>query len=610
MAAISDISTSITRGGFGQDPMCQTFFVVGSPVTLSSVGLFFYVKDSILPFFTEIRTVINGVPSQTVLPFSRVTVFPSSITTSDDATEETIIYFDGLVYLQPGEYCIVLNSNSSNYRVWIAQIGEVDIKTSQPIVNQPYIGKLFKSQNASIWVPSENQDLKFNLYKAKFSTTNTGTVDLKIESKFYENSFMESNPLISYPNSKTLKILHPNHGLTTGSYAKISGFDSIIFKSNGFSNIFGVNVATVENVVFPVSNIKQNSYTITLPQTSNVTSITRAGSTTLAAQKDLRFDAIFPQIVSLDFGGGTIDVEGKFTSVGYTLGDFVSINKNKVTELSSAKVVPSTVNIVQNMSGVNPFTLRLRLNSDNDQVSPLIDMSLQSVLLIHNQVNSPTYSSENIDNDIVTVCAANVQVSFTNLSSNIGTVNIRGTPHKANATLIPKGTFITISGSGSNNKVLRVLDVLDSGANIKVAGAVVNEAEGSSVTITNGSGFIAEEKATGGSSLSKYITKQIDFKNPSTGFNLRLDVLKPEYTNVRIFYKVKEVGDTSPFDIEDFVEINSLDITTSRAGEYYEVEKQIDNLLPYNAIILKIVLESTDTAYVPKCKNLRLIALA
>ena len=337
MAAISDISTSVSRSGFGQDPMCQTFFVVGSPVTLSSVGLYFYAKDSILPFFTEIRKVVNGVPSQTVIPFSRVTVFPSAITTSDDSTQETVIYFDGLVYLQPGEYCIVLNSNSSNYRVWIAQIGEIDINTSQPIVSQPYVGKLFKSQNASTWVPSENQDLKFNLYKAKFTTTNSGTVDLKIESKHYENSFMESNPLISYPNSKTLKVLHPNHGLTTGSYAKISGFKSVIFQANGFSNIFGVNVATIENVEFPVSNIKQNSYTITLPQTSNVTSITRDGGTTLAAQKDLRFDAVFPQIVSLDFGGGTIDVEGRFTSVGYSLDGFVSINKNKVMNKEQAK---------------------------------------------------------------------------------------------------------------------------------------------------------------------------------------------------------------------------------------------------------------------------------
>ena len=89
-----------------------------------------------------------------------------------------------------------------------------------------------------------------------------------------------------------------------------------------------------------------------------------------------------------------------------------------------------------------------------------------------------------------------------------------------------------------------------------------------------------------------------------------MDVSKPDYTNIRIFYKVKEVGDTAPFDVEDFVEINNMDITTSRAGEYYEVEKQIDNLLPFNAIILKIVLESTDSAYVPKCKNLRLTALA
>ena len=40
--------------------------------------------------------------------------------------------------------------------------------------SQPYIGKLYKSQNASTWIPSPNQDLKFKLYRAKFTNTNTG----------------------------------------------------------------------------------------------------------------------------------------------------------------------------------------------------------------------------------------------------------------------------------------------------------------------------------------------------------------------------------------------------------------------------------------------------
>ena len=43
------------------------------------------------------------------------------------------------------------------------------------ISNQPYLGSLFKSQNASTWEPSQWEDLKFTLYRADF--IETGSVE-------------------------------------------------------------------------------------------------------------------------------------------------------------------------------------------------------------------------------------------------------------------------------------------------------------------------------------------------------------------------------------------------------------------------------------------------
>ena len=44
------------------------------------------------------------------------------------------------------------------------------------IVTKQYLGgSLFKSQNGTIWTPSQFEDLKFKLYKAQF-TQNLGTV--------------------------------------------------------------------------------------------------------------------------------------------------------------------------------------------------------------------------------------------------------------------------------------------------------------------------------------------------------------------------------------------------------------------------------------------------
>mgnify|MGYP007000116402 CR=1 len=44
------------------------------------------------------------------------------------------------------------------------------------ISQQPTLGSLFKSQNASTWEPSQWEDLKYTLYRADFATT--GSIEL------------------------------------------------------------------------------------------------------------------------------------------------------------------------------------------------------------------------------------------------------------------------------------------------------------------------------------------------------------------------------------------------------------------------------------------------
>ena len=44
-------------------------------------------------------------------------------------------------------------SASSDYREFISRIGENDLVTDEFVSNQPTLGSLFKSQNASTWEP-------------------------------------------------------------------------------------------------------------------------------------------------------------------------------------------------------------------------------------------------------------------------------------------------------------------------------------------------------------------------------------------------------------------------------------------------------------------------
>jgi len=160
------------------DPLAQSFLVEDETgVFLTSCDVFFRTKDDgDVPCVFQIRTMKNGYPTQHILPFSEIVLNPDDITTSGDGSVATNISFKAPVYCEQGqEYAIALASNSTKYSVYISRIGENDLLSQTYISNQPYLGSLFKSQNASTWEASQWEDLKFTLYRADF--LENGTVE-------------------------------------------------------------------------------------------------------------------------------------------------------------------------------------------------------------------------------------------------------------------------------------------------------------------------------------------------------------------------------------------------------------------------------------------------
>jgi len=177
------------------DPLAQSF-ACDEPtgVFLTKIDVYFQQKDPSLPVTCQIRTMDLGFPTQTILPFSEVTLAPDEVNVSDNASIPTTFNFESPIYIEGNkEYAIVLLSNSTSYYVWISSIlgrdpdGDearrgtsfitpTDTITGERITTQPILGSLFKSQNASTWTPSQYEDLKFTLYRADFSTS-PGTIN-------------------------------------------------------------------------------------------------------------------------------------------------------------------------------------------------------------------------------------------------------------------------------------------------------------------------------------------------------------------------------------------------------------------------------------------------
>lgn len=221
-----------------RDPLAQTFSVDSDGgCFLTKVDIYFASKDNNLPVTLEVRTVENGYPTGTILAFGSVTKRPEDVNLSTNTVtfendqgvmvEEwsydtpTTFEFDSPVYLEDAtEYAIVLISDSTKYRVWIAEVGDNVPGQQVTISKQPYNGVLFKSQNASTWTANQNQDLKFTLYKANFKTDAVANIQFKNPELGKE--YLNTNPFQTATGSTKVRVWHNFHGLYDGAQTMIT----------------------------------------------------------------------------------------------------------------------------------------------------------------------------------------------------------------------------------------------------------------------------------------------------------------------------------------------------------------------------------------------------
>ena len=115
------------------DPLAQSFLIEKEEgVFINSIEVFFSAKDGGgLPVTCSIRQMLNGSPTQKVLPLAEKTLYPNEVNVSVNAQTPTKFTFPAPVYLNPQtEYCFVLESNSNAYLTWVAEMGDFDVHLS------------------------------------------------------------------------------------------------------------------------------------------------------------------------------------------------------------------------------------------------------------------------------------------------------------------------------------------------------------------------------------------------------------------------------------------------------------------------------------------------
>tara|TARA_B110000902_G_scaffold64977_1_gene77195 strand:- start:19334 stop:26446 length:7113 start_codon:yes stop_codon:yes gene_type:complete len=192
---------------FQGDPIAQTFGIGNAPngAFVKKVRVFFRDRpgqtantvntatNTSKGITCEIRKVLNGFPTATVLAGARKFLKHTEVKTTPDTsggkqtnytyTEQyaTDFEFDEPIYVAPNEeYAFVLlpQANDPNYNIWVSKLGENKIGTTQRVTAEETTigGMLFTSSNNRAWSPHQTEDIKYVVFYEQF-TVGTGTVE-------------------------------------------------------------------------------------------------------------------------------------------------------------------------------------------------------------------------------------------------------------------------------------------------------------------------------------------------------------------------------------------------------------------------------------------------
>jgi len=626
--AVSSSSTSAETSTKWVDPLAQSFLVTEpNGVFLSRIAIYFQSKDTNIPVTLQIREMVNGYPGQKILPFGQVVLPAASVTTSADASVETNFVFDSPVYCQPNtEYCFVLMANSVNYNVWIGRLGQNVLNTQIPIQEQPYAGVLFKSQNASTWTADQEADMKFNIFKAQWIPNSAGSVTFSNDTTDLSfKRLLGSSPLQTISGSNKIRVYHPNHGMPSTVSVQSRVILTNVTPTSG-AVLNGIPLAEFQGISMPITDVDMDSYTITATTNANASGF--AGGSLVNATQNRQMDAmqsiigqfVLPQ-TSINYGIKTTSSRSPWgTETPYVVDStYMDHIPNETIEFSTPRMICSAQNETNATipGGSKTFFMLASMVTTDPNISPAIDLKRTSVVAIGNRLdNSDITNSNFLPFDEISIVAANANIKFT-VTSNFISVNTDATTIDA-LRKITIGKYITVSGAvnGANNGQMLVTDVqYDSTLGSDRLKLFVNKAlvteTGGTITIKLHNRFTSDIAPLGSSSLSQYMTRRVTFAQPANGLLVRMSAYRPSSGDIKVYYKISQVDKQGRFD--DFAYVQATLDTSVPASvnrdDLREYVFTVNNLPDYTIVSVKVVLDGTNTADVPRVKDLQVIGL-
>ena len=430
-----------------QDPIAQTFVVRASQAGgasvsfISSLDLFFNKKSATTGITVEIREVVNGYPSNTVLPFGRKHLRSNQVNVSTTGATATTVTFKNPIKLQvEKEYSFVVipDQNSPDYLIYTAKVGNTDLASGTSITNDWGDGVLFTSTNDSAWKSYQDEDIKFTLKRYQFQSTN-GSVDLEpndvefltisgTTKNFVNDELAYVKKTTQYAAGVNARALTITGGsaFAIGDYVLIESgtnkfLSEIVGATNSGANLtlrtpYNSSATTAATAFFAIAGrvshfnsrtatrlfLRKSSATATnlLAATEVITGYTTGAYATIASIDSEEVSYFQPQV----FTNNSIKTSTSLTLYNGSAIDKTIPSNGNIYTTNNARTLKSKSNIVNaSLNDTQDFKIRVAMsNATFQSASPIVDADISMLNVYkYNIANTAALSSAWVTREVV-----------------------------------------------------------------------------------------------------------------------------------------------------------------------------------------------------------------
>ena len=168
-------------------------------------------------------------------------------------------------------------------------------------------------------------------------------------------------------------------------------------------NLDGIPLTNINKTHTSIMNPTLDSYELSMPvvATNGIVS----GGVGASATQNVQFDLISPSVSKLTLPGTTIDARVNVIT-GSSIGDGNQLNIDQESFVNdgqyqniildnnnyfdSPRMIASVINEQNELSGAKSFRMELTMDSENEYITPYVDLDRSSIVTTMNRINNPT----------------------------------------------------------------------------------------------------------------------------------------------------------------------------------------------------------------------------